>query len=532
MKLVQSRHGNPSLAAMVVGTLSWLTSSSSSDRKRSKENHHYRFHFRHHHHDKPETLGILAFDAANTMFRLVSLYKTLTDNEINRLREHVLKSRGVLYLNSEDEGFLLTVACAERLEDLDRAASGVARLGSKCSDSELNRFDQVYKDLKLGYVDLDKLNYGYKDVDKVVEKMEKLIASTANLYAELQALSELEVSERKINEFKKNANSDVSQHSNYHLFEQKINSQRKQVRNLKEVSLWNRSFDKSVGLMARVVCVVYAKICNHFGPYVSVLPQFHSKHHQPLLHHHNHQHKSQRSPQTLNLFDDPSRQQTSWSGPIIPQTRTPRAAMVRFLSRDSSLFTSPEDVGFGISTCKDNQDSTSFYMSNHSNKKVFQAAPPTTVGDAGLAVRYANVIMLAERYLSSDSMIGDQERENLYNMLPASLRAQVRVKLRNAWRDMEEEGSGEGNGIALAEGWREAVNGIMEWLGPIAEDTLTWQTESNLEKQRFDARPTVLLIQTLHYSDLEKTEAAIAEVLVGLSCIFWFENRRLVDLDG
>lgn len=77
-----------------------------------------------------------------------------------------------------------------------------------------------------------------------------------------------------------------------------------------------------------------------------------------------------------------------------------------------------------------------------------------------------------------------------------------------------------------AEGWRDALEAIMGWLAPIAHDTARWQSERTLEKQNFDSKPTVLLIQTLHYSDMEKTEAAIVEVLVGLSCIFRYEKRR------
>ncbi|GAB2254878.1 hypothetical protein Droror1_Dr00008656 [Drosera rotundifolia] len=464
-----------------------------------------------------DTLGILAFETAKTMSRLVSLYKSLSDDEIRHLRNNVMKSRAILYLNSEDEGFLLALACAERMEDLDRAANAVARLGLKCSKSGLNRVDQVYRDLKLGYVDFENLNCGFKDMDKVVDKMERLIVSTGNLYSELQALSELEYSERRIDEWKRNANSGLSQHANFDLFEQKISGHRKQVRHLKDVSLWNKSFDKSVDMMARMVYYVYGRICYHFSPYTPDLPTSPRKmittHRKRLTPYHRHNLRT--------LFEGSSQDRASRSGPIVPSYRAmPKAAMVRFLSRESRVFMSDDDemTDFGASLFGDG-------CRKQSHNKVFQAAPPSTVGGSGLAMRYANVITSVERHMKSGTVIGEQARENLYNMLPASLRRFVKSKLKNARKELEECG-GE---MSLAEGWRDAVEGIMEWLAPIAHATLAWQSERNLEKQMFDARPTVLLMQTLHYSDLVKTEAAIAEVLVGLSCAFWHEDGRLAD---
>lgn len=65
------------------------------------------------------------------------------------------------------------------------------------------------------------------------------------------------------------------------------------------------------------------------------------------------------------------------------------------------------------------------------------------------------------------------------------------------------------------------------WLSPMATNTLLWQRERRVEMTNFDARPPVLLLQTLHFADKEKTEAAIVEVLVGLSFIYMHENRRL-----
>lgn len=409
---------------------------------------------------KASQLGILAFETAKTMSILLSLYKSLSDEEMSRLRNAV-KTEGIAYLNSKDEGFLLSLACAETLEDLDKVAAAVARLGKKSIDLGLNQFDLVYTDLKLGIADFGKLEYGSKKTEKRVAKMERLTGATAGLYTALEALAELEIYERKLKQWK-NSTPTHLQKANFDDFSQKLEQQRKRVCHFREISLWSKTFDKSVGLMARLVCIVYARICSVFGPYIPVVPV-----------------KDQILPR---------------SGPI---TRTSKPILVRFYSRKS------EDRGLVAK-----------------NNRVFHAAGPSTVGGSGLAMRYANVIHLAERCLDSSASLDHEERESLYQMLPENLKTSVRIKLSKKMKRAEED-------ELLAVGWRDAMAEILRWLAPMARDTMKWQRERNFERMKFDSKPSsVLLLQTLHFSDKEKTEAAIAELLVGLSCIYRFENRR------
>ncbi|KAK4396207.1 hypothetical protein Sango_1457300 [Sesamum angolense] len=312
---------------------------------------------------KAGQVGILAFETAKTMSRLISLYKSLSDEEIIRLTKDVVKSEGVAFLNSRDEEFLLSLACAEKLEDLDRAAAAISRLGKKCSDSNLDRFDLVYMELKLGIVDFGKSDYGSRMTERKVQKMEKLVSATSSLHAALDALAEMEISERKVKEWKKG-----------------------------RMQLSNSNFDH-----------FNQKIENHEG------------------------------------------------GPL-------------------------------------------------------------TLGGLGLALRYANVILLAEKYLDSAASIGRYERESLYQMLTENLKALVRTKLSKNMKCKEDD-------ALLADGWRGAMAEIMGWLAPMAHNTVRWQMERNVEKMKFDSKPGVLLLQTLHFSDKEKTEAAVAEVQGDPQCI-------------
>ncbi|XWS55634.1 hypothetical protein CRYUN_Cryun09bG0017800 [Craigia yunnanensis] len=485
--------------------------------------------FRHEKSSSP-TLQILAFETAKTMSRLVALYKSLTDDEFFKLRNGPLKSPGVAFLNSTDESYLLGLACKEKLEDLNQAVTVVSRLGKKCINEELNRIEIAYDNMKQGIIDFSNLDFNSRRVGKTIEKMEKFANATSILYLSLVALNELEVSEKKMQKWKTSGfPNKSSEKTNIDYFNEKISFQRKQVRHFRQISLWSQTFDNSVGLMARIVCVVYARICTIFGPFVPSLPC-------TIKSRHSHRRIYISNPKTLHVKVYPEAnycllvnkeqyvKQAFKSGPIMKASRI-IPGPIRFHSGELS----PEvkGIGFRISavtiTDKVSINSNNIEENSRRNQRLIESAPANTVGLAGLAVRYANVIIMAESYFYSTTIISDDAREHMFEMLPISLKHTLRGKLKSHWSKDAEELDGQ---QGLAEGWKEALEEIIGWLAPVAHDTLRWQQERNLEQQKLDAKPTVLLLQTLHFSDLEKTEAAIVEVLVGLSCIYRYENRR------
>lgn len=449
-----------------------------------------------------DTLGILAFDAGKTMGCLVSLYNSLSDEETTKLRRKVIKSKGVAYLNSQQEWFLLNLAAAERLEELDAAASTVSRLGRKCSDPDLSQFGLVYAELKqIGVARLRQPQYGSRRAHKVVDKAEKLVSATANLHAAMESLAEMEVAEKKRQQLQQKqiqCGKTMGPKPNIDYFNEKIAYQRKHVQHFKETSLWEQTFDKTVGIMARLICIVYMRICSVFGAYITGSNNNNNNNNndnQNCLLEYRELYCTTRG--IFEWHEESLHKRVTKSGPI------PKA---KKMDSDPPLQCSLRG-----------RDAV---PKEKTNGKVLKLAPSSTVGGAGLSVRYANVILLVDRYLHAPATVGEDAREALYEMLPVRLRGKVRAKLRGRWG--KEEG---GNEHLLAEGWREAVEELMEWLAPVAHDTLRWQAERHLEKARFDTKPTVMLLQTLHYSDLEKAEAAIVEVLVGLSCIYWCEKR-------
>ncbi|TYG37155.1 hypothetical protein ES288_D13G119600v1 [Gossypium darwinii] len=415
------------------------------------------------------TLQILAFEAVKAMSRLVALYKYLSDDELFKLRKGPMKSLGVAFLNSMDESYLLGLACKEKLEDLGHAVVVVSRLSKQCIDVG-SKFEIAYHNKKQGIIDVGNVDFNSRNVGKAIEKMEKYANATSALHASLVALNELE------------------------------------FLHFRKISLWSQTFDTSVGLMARIVFVIYARICTIFGPFVPSLTCIYIPKRKAL-------HKKVYPETSYCLLVDKEKytEHASKSGPIMKASRTnPRPRR----SHSGQLCLSGPIMKASRTEPK--------------NKSLIQSAPGNTVGAAGLALHYANIIIMAESCFYSTTSISNESQENMYEMLPISLKHALRRKLKgHLSKDVEESDEGQG----LAQGWKEALGEIIGWLAPVAHDTLRWQQESDSQQQKLDSEPTALLMQTLHFSELEKTEAAIVEVLVGLSCIYRYGGRR-ERLDG
>ncbi|CAL4953699.1 unnamed protein product [Urochloa decumbens] len=466
------------------------------------------------------SLGILAFEAAAAMSKLLSLHRSLSDQEVSRLRSDAMRSPGVAYLNSTDQAFLLRLACAELVVSLDAAAAAVARLGLRCGLD----FGGVYASLKAGAPDARLDPLVAKGLRVKAKKMERLVAATARLCSEMEALDELESAERKINVRGWRLSGPIPQNPQAaaaaaaaalaaqqqqmqgvdspeaESIRQELKTQRLKVKRLKDESLWNQSYDKAVGLMARAACAVFVRICAIFGAFVPGLPP-------PLPA------ATTDSVQTrlskLLLLNPRSGKAKAASGPITRRDGP---------SRVHPPVTSNSCPIIGLRPSGYQKSSTTDW------RKVLDA-PPSTVGGAGLDQQYASVITSAEELLQMEAEGRQEEaaveRTEMYEMLPAKLKAAVRSKLREWWRDpgpLDE---------ALARGWKDGVDRIMVWLGPMARDTARWQAERNMDRtRRFDGAPRVYALQTLRWADKEKAEAAIVEVLVALSCICWYEERR------
>ncbi|WVZ56414.1 hypothetical protein U9M48_006952 [Paspalum notatum var. saurae] len=451
---------------------------------------------------RADGLGILAFEAAATMSLLVSLHRTLSDAEIRRLRADVLRAEGVAKLTSVDQSLLLHRACGELLADLDRAADAATRLGARCrADAPplLRDFDRVYAEAKRGRLtQLDATVAFSRGATRRFKKMERHVSAAAKLYAEMDALSELEASERRMEHWKQHSGPIPAQAAPGkrpaadpgEKLMRELRVQRHKVRRLTEGSLWNVPAGKVARLMAKSVLAVLVRISIAFGEFVPGLP-------------------------TWTVGRAWALGGSGGSGPL-HRPATPGAAL-----RHSAPI-------FGQKAAA-------------SASPVLESIKPpaTTVGGSSMELRYAKVILSVETLLAGlkppagdgeealEGMIDFSKRDALYKMLPVSIRKAANAKLRESWR-------GQPVDEVTAAASRDAVERLLRWLSPMAHDTVRWSDERSMERvQRFSMLPRVLKVQTLHFADRQKADAAIVDVLVGLSCVCWYddERRRLESLD-
>ncbi|XP_008794290.2 uncharacterized protein LOC103710377 [Phoenix dactylifera] len=495
------------------------------------------------------TVGILSFEVANAMSRAVNLYRSLSDSEIARLRSETLASHAVRLLVSTNEPYLLSLALAEKLEDLNLVAAVASRLGRRCSHPALLGFEHVYSDLLAGRIDSAGLGFLSKDMDGTVRKMERFVSSTAALYTELEVLTELEQSVKK---FPPTPVHDETRRA----LEQKIRWQRRDVRHLRDASIWNQTYDKVVLLLAQAVCTIYSRIRHAFGESVlglhslvsdqsrqlsgQIIPSGHCAVHSGLLQSDASEGKSQQIPQMGAEAD--SGVNFRREGLRFHCGASPGRLFMECLSLGSSASWKDSDDHFENESClsqfgtgaiipfSGEQGPSKSDKTRRSRfgpkSRLTMLAPPSTVGGSALALHYANIVIIIEKLLRYPCLVGEEVRDDLYQMLPSSLRLALRRRLKAFVKNLAIYDA------PLAHDWKEALEKILSWLAPMAHNMIQWQTERNFEQQQIVLRENVLLLQTLYFADREKTEAAICELLVGLNYICRYEQQQNALLDG
>ncbi|MCO5550624.1 hypothetical protein L7F22_004113 [Adiantum nelumboides] len=540
-------------------------------------------------------IGILAFEVASVMAKSVQLWKSLCDQEIRRFRAEVMKSEGVLNLVSNNESVLLSLACLEKLQDLTAVAFAVSRLGKRCHEHALIGFEHIFNDILKQTIDVQELEFSHKEMEAKMKKMERYIATTSSLYQELEILAEMEQAIRRLRD-----EGDPAQKDNLFALEQKVAWQRQEIKYLKDVSLWNRTYDKIVGLLARTACTLYGRIIRVFGfpimgwPHVLTMSRNGEGDHSGSITSCLSTEEPKVSNDSLNGYmlsfapgtagatyslpeSEPStNSQQSFSNgsvsltrdrsisiPPLSSTFSPvpsyqssesymplslcfspgrqftqqRSMSANYASRDQeSMGSSPSGTPFHENFVSRSGEPSGCILpssgpfnlngNKRANKLHFdpktklQNAPPTTLGGGGLALHYANVVIIVEKMARYPHLISQDARDDLYHMLPKNVRMALRARLRPCMRMCGSPDCGE-SGVPE---WKEDLERVLGWLAPLAHNMIRWQSEHNFEQQQLVPRTNVLLLQTLYFADQVKAEAAIAELLVGLNHL-WKHER-------
>nr|BAE98787.1 hypothetical protein [Arabidopsis thaliana] len=468
-----------------------------------------------------QTIGILSFEVANVMSKTIHLHRSLSDTEISKLKAEVFHSEGVRKLVSSDENHLLDLSVSEKLDDLSRVASVVSRLGKKCNEPALQGFEHVYEDIVNGAIDFRKLGFLVKDMESMVKKMERFVNATCSLYCEMEVMNELEQAIVKLQRSQQHQESVKA-------FEQKLMWQRQDVKSLRDGSLWNQTYDKVVEMLARTVCTIYGRIETVFGGLGLrgkkdvTLKRDRSK---------NEASKAVNS-RSVAGFKDSRRSEAdefTRAGDFnFPCGTNPGRMFMECLAMSRTIGDDDDDddedggrITFPLSTARMIRSNKFGFKS-----RLTQHASASTIGGSALSLHYANVVIVVEKLLKYPHLIGEEARDDLYQMLPTSLKTTLKASLRSYLKNISIYDA------PLAHDWKETIDGILSWLAPLAHNMIRWQSERNFEQQnQIVKRTNVLLLQTLYFADREKTEAAICKLLVGLNYICHYEQQQNALLD-
>lgn len=516
-------------------------------------------------------IGILTFEVSTLLSKVVNLWQCLSEKQIIRLHEEILSSPGIQKLVSDDSDYLLGLVIAEILESLGSVAESVARFGKRCVDPSYHNLDNIFDDfVNTGHNWLG-WEYSTKKMEKKVKKMERYAAVSSQLFQELEVLAELEQNFRRM-------------HSSVGLnqlklleFQQKVLWQRQEVRNLREMSPWVKTYDYILRLLLRAFFTVVVRIKQVFGEkqvrtvlgsdgYESVTNDCLVRSHSVYAHVHSSVHPSENKPSRLysgplgrsisnlglsSVKKGPNNKlHTPYQSSILcgkpPQGKTRRLAHagpfkgcmtsgsnspVMQNSMSATNFSSKPGGIFQNEMDKRRYNSTVSSCGNTLNIKAsplkhrLLAAPLSTLGAAALALHYANIIILIEKLASSPHLISLDARDDLYNMLPSSVRTSLSAKLKLFAKTL----ASSVYDAYLAAEWNLAIAKILDWLAPLAHNMIKWHSERNFEKQPRYSGTTVLLVQTLYFANQENAEAAVTELLMGLNYISRF-GREFYDI--
>ncbi|KAE8678308.1 putative aminotransferase ACS12-like [Hibiscus syriacus] len=89
-------------------------------------------------------VGVLSFEMAHLMSKLLHIWKCLSDKNIIRLRDESISLQGVRKIVSNDESFLLGLACAEMAENLRLLEKSISRISKRSNDPNLQCFDRWF----------------------------------------------------------------------------------------------------------------------------------------------------------------------------------------------------------------------------------------------------------------------------------------------------------------------------------------------------------------------------------------------------
>ncbi|KAI5425626.1 protein PSK SIMULATOR 1 [Lathyrus oleraceus] len=517
--------------------------------------------------DNKAVVGILALEVASLMSKITNLWRSLSDWEVLSLREGIVNSVGIKMLVSEEDDYLMELVLNDILDNFRFLAQSVVRFGKRCTDPVYHRFEHFVCNPVQNYIHWSGWEYKWKKMEKKVKKMEKMVASTTQYCQELEVLAEVEQTFRRMQ-----ANPELHRLKLLE-FQKKVACRRQEVRNLRDTSPWNRSYEYVVRLLVKSLFTILERIILVFGnnhhpslqqgndshdvnannflrsqsfsvfmhssiypsendlygfnnsgsvgrrPYFLSNKSKKTKEHKKALHPSDKRgkHKRSESKQLGNIGPFKSCMSVTSNSPVIQ-------SCVQQTNGYGGSMRLPDSHTKHVDKMKTAENSSlSSRIRIYSKLRINNISKPgsLTLGDAALALHYANMIVLIEKMASSPHSVDLKARDDLYNMLPTSIRIVTRAKLKCHATNK----SSSFHDADIVAKWSTMLAQTLEWLAPLAHNTISWYSERNYEREHAAVKANVLLVQTLFYANQGKAEAAMVDLLVGLNYVFKIETK-------
>ncbi|KAL9173357.1 hypothetical protein ABFS82_03G108600 [Erythranthe guttata] len=206
-------------------------------------------------------ISILAFEVANTVVKGANLMHSLSDENIQNLKEVVLLSEGVQRLISTDIDELLRIAASDKRDELKVFLGEVIRFGNRCKDPQWHNLDRYFEKLETELTPHKQLK---AEAETEIEQLMVLVHFTAELYHEMHALDRFEQDCRR--KAQEDDNSTAAQRGDsLSILRAELKSQKKHVKSLKKKSLWSKILEEVMEKLVDIVHFLHLEIHSAFG---------------------------------------------------------------------------------------------------------------------------------------------------------------------------------------------------------------------------------------------------------------------------
>lgn len=210
---------------------------------------------------KGNKIAILAFEVANTIVKGATLMQSLSQENIQHLKEVVLPSQGVQYLVSKDMEELLRIAASDKRDELKVFSGEVIRFGNRCKDPQWHNLHRYFEKMSSEFGIQKQLK---EQAETVMQHLMAMVQYTAELYHELHALDRFEQDYRR--KLQEEDNSSATQRGDsLAILRAELKSQKKHVRSLKKKSLWSKVLEEVMERLVDIVQFLHLEIHEAFG---------------------------------------------------------------------------------------------------------------------------------------------------------------------------------------------------------------------------------------------------------------------------